>query len=54
MRQTIENTLKFLQRTELKWWEVPAFVECINMLNELVKKEENNNIKKEDKPSNKS
>ena len=38
--KTIENTLKFLERTDLKWNEVPAFVECINYLNSLTKKEE--------------
>lgn len=45
--KTIENILKFLERTELKWNEVPAFVECINYLNEELKKTEtldNNNI----------
>ena len=40
-KKTIENTLRFLERTELKWNEVPAFVECINGLNELLKEEEN-------------
>lgn len=28
----IENTLKFLQRVDLKWNEVPAFVECKHFL----------------------
>lgn len=40
MKQTIENTIKFLQRTELKWNEVPAFVECINYLTYLLKEKE--------------
>jgi len=51
MKQIIENTLKFLQRSELKWSEVPAFVECINYLSSLVKEEEINKIKEEDNAS---
>ncbi len=52
-KQTLENTLKFLQRTELKWWEVPAFIECINLINEYINNEsltdsDNNNLLKED------
>lgn len=41
MKQTIENTIKFLQRTDLKWNEVPAFVECINYLTSLLKEDIN-------------
>lgn len=40
MKQTIENTIKFLQRVDLKWWEVPVFVECINYLTSLLKEKE--------------
>lgn len=40
MKQTIENTIKFLQRAELKWNEVPAFVECVNYLTSLLKEKE--------------
>lgn len=45
----IENTLKFMQRVDLKWNEVPAFVECINFITSLVKEEEINNIKENKK-----
>lgn len=43
----IENTLKFMQRVDLKWNEVPAFVECINALTSLANDIEKNNIEKE-------
>lgn len=43
MKQTIENTLKFMQRVDLKWWEVPAFLECVQFLESLLK--ENNELK---------
>ena len=36
----IENTLKFMERVELKWNEVPAFVECINSLTSLLREQE--------------
>ncbi len=38
-KKTIENALKFMERVELKWAEVPAFVECINELTSLLKEE---------------
>lgn len=38
-KEIIENTLRFLQRVDLKWNEVPAFVECINALNEELKRD---------------
>ena len=50
----IENTLKFLQRTELKWNEVPAFIECMQFLTWLDKQEEKDNINKEEVSSNNS
>ena len=42
MNETIlKNIISFLERTELKWNEVPAFIECMKRLsNELTKKEE--------------
>ena len=42
--QVINNTIQFLNRVDLKWNEVPAFVECMQFLNSL------NEEKKEDKP----
>ena len=39
-KKTIENTLKFMERVELKWSEVFAFIECINALTEEFRKEE--------------
>jgi hypothetical protein len=36
----INNTIQFLQRVELKWNEVPAFVECMNYLMEQQKIED--------------
>jgi hypothetical protein len=30
--QILENTLKFLSRADLKWTEVPAFIECTNAI----------------------
>ena len=39
-KKTIENILRFLERTELKWNEVPAFVECINALTSLLREQE--------------
>lgn len=47
MKEIIQ-TLKFMERVELKWNEVPAFVECINYLNTLAKQLEKDNIKKEE------
>lgn len=43
----IENTLKFMERVELKWIEVPAFVECINTLTSIANEIEKDNIKEE-------
>lgn len=48
----IENTLKFMERVDLKWNEVPAFVECINYITSLANNTEKNNIKQEDNTSN--
>jgi hypothetical protein len=42
--QIIENTIKFLDRTELKWYEAIALLECKQFLNNLMQD------KKEDKP----
>lgn len=39
-KKTIENILRFLERTELKWNEVPAFVWCINELTSLLREQE--------------
>lgn len=36
----IKNTLKFMERVDLKWNEVPAFVECINELTSLLREKE--------------
>lgn len=41
----IENIIKLLQRVELKWNEVPIFIECINFLTGLAKEEEKDIIK---------
>lgn len=46
MNNIIENTLKFLQRTDLKWNEVWAFVECVNYLNDLKETPKENKTKK--------
>jgi len=35
-QETIKNALLFLQKTDLKGVEVPAFVEVINYLNSLL------------------
>ena len=51
-KKTIENILRFLERTELKWNEVPAFVECINYITSLANNTEKNNINTEDNTSN--
>ena len=48
MKQEINNTIQFLQRVDLKWNEVPAFIECIKFLNNLAKDTETNNIKEEE------
>lgn len=50
-KKTIENILRFLERTELKWNEVPAFVECINALTSFANDIKKDNIKKEDETS---
>lgn len=39
----ILNIMKFLERVELKWKEVPEFVECINYLNKLAGEQKENN-----------
>ena len=41
----INNTIQFLNRTELKWNEVPAFIECMQLLTELAKEKEKDIIK---------
>lgn len=45
----IENTIKFLQRVDLKWNEVPAFVECNNFLELILNWELEIKPKKEEK-----
>ena len=40
----IQNTIKFLERTDLKGKEVSAYIECIKWLTEL-----KNNLKDENK-----
>lgn len=47
MKQIIQ-TLKFMERVELKWNEVPVFVECINYLNALAKQLEKDKMQKEE------
>ena len=39
-KTTIENTIKFLQRADLKWAEVQAFTECMQWLFDLLKSQE--------------
>ncbi len=39
MTNELMNTLKFLERVDLKGTEVPMFVQCINLLNDLIRKE---------------
>ena len=43
-KETIENILRFMQRADLKWWEVPAFVECINELNAELKQDKKEEV----------
>ena len=43
-KETIENILKFMQRVDLKWAEVPAFVECINELTNELKCEQKEEV----------
>ncbi len=43
-KETIENILKFMQRVDLKWAEVPAFVECINELTNALKCEQKQEV----------
>lgn len=43
-KETIENILKFMQRVDLKWAEVPAFVECINALTSELKCEQKEEV----------
>lgn len=43
-KETIENILKFMQRVDLKWAEVPAFVECINELTNELKCEQTQEV----------
>lgn len=50
----INNTIQFLNRVELKWNEVPAFIECMQFLTWLDKQEEKDNINKEEVSSNNS
>ena len=43
-KETIENILKFMQRVDLKWAEVPAFIECINALTNELKCEQKEEV----------
>ena len=37
MNKTIlQNTIRFLERTELRWNEAPAFMECIEYIQTLL------------------
>lgn len=40
MSRIITNILEFLKRTPIKWDEVPAFIECTNLLNDLLQTKE--------------
>ena len=40
--KTIENTLAFLERVDLKGKEVPAFNECVQMLQNLYREKSEN------------
>jgi hypothetical protein len=39
-KQTIQMILQFLERTQLTGKEVPALMQCVNALNEELKKDE--------------
>ena len=39
-KQTIMNTIRFMERVDLKWNEVPAFNECLSWLAGIYEKEE--------------
>ncbi len=43
----IANTIKFMQRADLKGSEVEAFIECIQLLTKLANEEKNNIINNE-------
>ena len=47
-KQTIMNTMKFMERVDLKWNEVPAFNECIAFITELYNQEEKKTPKEEE------
>ena len=46
-KQTIMNTIRFMERVDLKWNEVPAFNECIAFITELYNQEEKKEEAKE-------
>jgi len=46
-KKIIENTIKFMQRVDLKGNEVGAFVECIQLLTKLANEEKENIINNE-------